>query len=98
MVERSSNVGKKKDKEKEKADESEAVEMLFEVLKGKDIDDKDGDEYNFGGAGEDNDEVSIVSTCMGDCSCARTSTAVDNNEPAGDDDAGGEQTDETRKD
>ena len=40
-------VGLKKDKEEEKADESKAVEILFEVLKGNKIDDKDGNEYNF---------------------------------------------------
>ena len=38
------------DKEKDKADESKAVEMLFEVLKRKDTDGKDGDDYNFRGA------------------------------------------------
>jgi hypothetical protein len=49
MVERPTTVGLKKDKEeeKEKADESKAVEILFEVLKGNNIDDKDGNEYNF---------------------------------------------------
>ena len=59
MVERTINVGPKNDKDKEKADESKAVEMLFEVLKGKDTDDKDGNKYDFGGGDKDDDEVSI---------------------------------------
>ena len=50
MVERPPNIGSKEDKKKEKADESKAVEMLFEVLKRKDIDGMDGDDYNFRGA------------------------------------------------
>ena len=78
MVQRPSNVGSKKNKEKEKADETKAVEMLFEVLNGKEIDDKYGDEYDFGCGDEDNDVVSVVSSFMGDRSFDRTSMATDN--------------------
>ena len=46
MAERPTKVTPNEDKEKEKADESEAVEMLFEVLKGKDTDNKDDDKYS----------------------------------------------------
>ena len=95
MVERPPNIGSKEDKKKEKADESKAVEMLFDVLKGKDTDAKDGDEYEFGGGDEDGNEVYIVSSCMGERSFERTSTAIDDNGPAGDGDADTEQTHKT---
>ena len=82
----------------QKADETKAVEMLFEVLKGKETDDKDGNKYNFGCGDEDDSVLSIVSSCMGDCSFDRTSTAVDNKGPAGNDDVDDEQHNETKKD
>ena len=49
---------------------------MFEVLNGKETDDKDGDEYDFGCGDEDDDAVSVVSSCMGDRSFDRTSTAI----------------------
>ena len=97
MVQRPSNVGSKKNKEKEKADETKAVEMLFEVLNGKEIDDKYGDEYDFGCGDEDNDVVSVVSSFMGDRSFDRTSTSTDNEGSTGHDDADDEQRDEVEK-
>ena len=62
MVQRPTNVGSKKGKDKEKADETKPVEMLFEVLNGKETDNKDGNEYEFGCGDEDDDVVSVVST------------------------------------
>ena len=56
--------------------------MLFGVLKGKERDDKDGDEYAFRCGDEDDDVVSMVSSCMEERSFDRTSTAVDNKGPA----------------
>ena len=90
MVERPINVRSKKDKDKANTDETKAIEMPFEVLKGKYTDDKDGNEYNFGCCDEDDDIVFIVSSCMREHSFDRTSTVVDNDRPTGDDDVDNE--------
>ena len=68
------------------------------LLNGKKTDDKDGDEYDFGCGDEDDDAVSVVSSCMGDRSFDRTSTATDNDGPAGNDDVDDKQRDEIVQD
>ena len=53
---------------KEKVDKYDAVEMVFNVLKGKYTNEQGGDRYTFGGTSDgDDDEVTIVSSYKRDC-------------------------------
>ena len=88
-------VGSQGGKDKETVRQSDAVEILFDVLI-KPSENRDFEEYEFLTEGDDDDCVSIVSSCMGSRSSRRRplGEAIDGNGPAVEEEQDWEQLNE----